>query len=322
MLPPADKLTICFAHVAYRLHERFAALETGIASFAVRDAEALQNRIGEADVLVISGLWQNGLLDRAQKLRFIQSIGAGTDQFPQGELARRGIRLASARGVNARAVAEHAMALILALSRRLPEARDNQRARVWRGMIGDLSQREDELGGKTLLVVGLGDIGGRLARLAKAFDMRVVGLRRDPANGQGAADAVHPMGELKSLLPEADVVVLTCPLTRETENLVDAEALDGMKPSAHLVNVARGRVVDEAALTQALEARRIAGAALDVTAEEPLAPDSPLWGMEHVLITPHTAGETRRYEDNVIEILRDNLDRLGRGEQELRNQIV
>jgi phosphoglycerate dehydrogenase-like enzyme len=322
MLPPSDKLTICFAHVAYRLHERFAALETGIASFAVRDAQTLENRIGEADVLVISGLWQNGLLDRARKLRFIQSIGAGTDQFPRAELARRGIRLASARGVNARAVAEHAMALVLALSRRLPEARDNQKARVWRGMIGDLSGREDELGGKTLLVVGLGDIGGRLARLGKAFDMHVVGLRRDPANGQGAADAVHPMGAFKSLLPEADVVALTCPLTRETENLVDAEALGRMKPSAHLVNVARGRVVDEAALILALEARRIAGAALDVTAEEPLAPNSPLWGMEHVLITPHTAGETRRYEDNVIEILRDNLDRLWRGEQELRNQVV
>jgi phosphoglycerate dehydrogenase-like enzyme len=322
MLPPSDKLTICFAHVAYRLHERFAALETGIASFAVRDAQTLENRIGEADVLVISGLWQNGLLDRARKLRFIQSIGAGTDQFPRAELARRGIRLASARGVNARAVAEHAMALVLALSRRLPEARDNQRGRVWRGMIGDLSQREDELGGKTLMVVGLGDIGGRLARLAKAFDMRVVGLRRDPANGRGAADSVHPMGDLKSLLPEADVVALTCPLTPETEGLLDAEALHGMKPSAHLVNVARGRVVDEAALTLALDARRIAGAALDVTVEEPLAPDSPLWGMEHVLITPHTAGETRRYEDNVIEILRDNLDRLWRGDQELRNQVV
>jgi phosphoglycerate dehydrogenase-like enzyme len=322
MLPPSDKLTICFAHVAYRLHERFAALETGIASFAVRDAQTLENRIGEADVLVISGLWQNGLLDRARKLRFIQSIGAGTDQFPRAELARRGIRLASARGVNARAVAEHAMALVLALSRRLPEARDNQRGRVWRGMIGDLSQREDELGGKTLMVVGLGDIGGRLARLAKAFDMRVVGLRRDPANGRGAADSVHPMGDLKSLLPEADVVALTCPLTPETEGLLDAEALHGMKPSAHLVNVARGRVVDEAALTLALDARRIAGAALDVTVEEPLAPDSPLWGMDHVLITPHTAGETRRYEDNVIEILRDNLDRLWRGDQELRNQVV
>jgi phosphoglycerate dehydrogenase-like enzyme len=322
MIPPSDNVAICFAHVAYQLQERFAALGTGIHSFAVRDPETLENRIGDADVLVISGLWQNGLLDRAAKLRFIQAIGAGTDQFPRDELARRGIRLASARGVNARAVAEHAMALILALSRRLPEARDNQARRLWRGMIGDLSQREDELGGKTLLVVGIGDIGGRLTRLAKAFDMRVVGLRRDPSLGHGTADAVHPMSALSPLLPEADFVALTCPLTQETENLIDAEALGRMKSSAYLVNVARGRVVDEAALVEALAARRIAGAALDVTTEEPLAPTSPLWGMEHVLITPHTAGETRRYEDNVIEILRDNLDRLWRGESQLRNQVV
>jgi phosphoglycerate dehydrogenase-like enzyme len=124
------------------------------------------------------------------------------------------------------------------------------------------------------------------------------------------------------LLPEADVVALTCPLTKETEGLIDGEALSRMKPSAHLVNAARGRVVDEAALVAALAARRIAGAGLDVTAEEPLAPSSPLWAMEQVLITPHTAGETRRYEDNVIEILRDNLDRLWRGEAQLRNQVV
>jgi D-2-hydroxyacid dehydrogenase (NADP+) len=322
MLPPNDMLAICFAHVAYRLQERFSALNTGINTFAVRNLETLENRVGEADVLVISGLWHDGLLDRAEKLRFIQAIGAGTDQFPREELAKRGIRLASARGVNARAVSEHAMALILALSRRLPEARDNQAKRVWRGMIGDPSQREDELGGKTLLVVGLGQIGGRLAELARAFDMRVIGLRRDPAAGRGAADSVHAMGELKSLLPEADFVALTCPLTKETEKLIDAEALGRMKPLAHLVNVARGRVVDEAALVEALAARRIAGAGIDVTAEEPLAPNSPLWGMEHVLITPHTAGETRRYEDNVIEILRDNLGRLWRGEPQLRNQVV
>ncbi len=322
MLPPADTLTICFAHVAYRLYERFSALETGINAFAVRDFETLENRLGEADVLVISGLWQNRLLDRAKKLRFIQSIGAGTDQFPRVELAMRGIRLASAQGVNYRAVAEHAMALILALSRRLPEARDNQAKRIWRGMIGDLSQREDELGGKTLLVVGLGQIGGRLAQVAKAFEMRVVGLRRDPAAGRGAADGVYTMGEFKSLLPEADFIALTCPLTPETEKLVDTEALSRMKPSAHLVNVARGRVVDEAALVEALVARRIAGAGIDVTADEPLAPNSPLWGMEQVLLTPHTAGETRRYEDNVIEILRNNLGRLWRGEEPLRNQVV
>jgi phosphoglycerate dehydrogenase-like enzyme len=322
MLPPSDKLSICFAHVAYRLHERFVTLDTGIHSFAVRDPETLEERIGEADVLVISRLWRDSLLHRAEKLRFIQSIGAGTDQFRRDELKRRGIRLASARGVNARAVAEHAMALILGLSRRLPEARDNQAKRIWRGMIGDLAEREDEIAGKTLLVVGLGDIGGRLARLAKAFEMQVLGLRRDPAAGSGAADSVHKMDELGALLPEADFVALTCPLTKETENLIDAAAFGRMKPSAHLINVARGRVVDEAALVEALAARRIAGAAIDVTAEEPLPPNSPLWGMANVLITPHTAGETRRYEDNVIEILRDNLGRLWRGEQRLRNEVL
>jgi phosphoglycerate dehydrogenase-like enzyme len=152
--------------------------------------------------------------------------------------------------------------------------------------------------------------------------MRVVGLRRNPAAGRGAADSVHAMGELKSVLREADFVALTCPLTEETDKLVDAEALARMRPSAYLVNIARGRVVDEAALVEALGARRIAGAGIDVTAEEPLAPSSPLWGMDHVLLTPHSAGETRRYEDNVIEILRDNLGRLWRGEEPLRNQVI
>jgi phosphoglycerate dehydrogenase-like enzyme len=321
MIPPKDQLTICFAHVAYRLDERFRAHDTGLASFEVRDGATLAARIGEADVLVVSGLWQNGLLERAERLRYIQSIGAGTDQFPRDELAKRGIRLASARGVNYRAVSEHALALILALARRLPEARDNQARQVWRGMIGDLAGREDELGGKTLLIVGLGQIGGRLAELAKAFEMRVVGLRRNPGAG-GPADVVRAMSDLKAVLPEADFIALTCPLTPETEKLIDAAALGLMKPSAYLINVARGRVVDEAALVEALAAHRIAGAGLDVTIEEPLPAGSPLWGMEHVLVTPHTAGETRRYEDNVIETLRDNLARLWAGETELRNQVV
>jgi phosphoglycerate dehydrogenase-like enzyme len=319
--PSQDRLTICFAHVAYRLDERFRAQDSGIASFEVRDGDALAARIAEADVLVVSGMWQNGLLERAGRLRFIQAIGAGTDQFPREELARRGIRLASARGVNYRAVSEHAMALILALARRLPEARDNQAKQIWRGMIGDLAGREDELGGKTLLIVGLGQIGGRLAEIAKAFEMRVIGLRRDAAAG-GPADEVRAMADLHAALPEADFVALCCPLTSETEKLIDAGALARMKSSAYLVNVARGRVVDEAALVEALVQRRIAGAGLDVTVEEPLAATSPLWGMEQVLITPHTAGETRRYEDNVIDILRDNLARLWAGESQLRNQVV
>ena len=264
MLPSKDQLTICFAHVAYRLRERFLTLATGIESFEVRDGAALEQRIGEADVLVISGLWRNDLLPRAKRLRFIQSIGAGTDQFSRELLKQHGVRLASARGVNARAVAEHVIALMLALARRLPEARDNQAKRVWRGMIGDLTQREDELGGKTLLIVGLGQIGGRLAQFAKAFDMRVIGIRRDPRAGAGHADAVHAMSDLKALLLQADFVALTCPLTAETEKLIDADALGYMKPSAYLINAARGRVVDEPALVDALARRQIRGAALDV----------------------------------------------------------
>jgi D-2-hydroxyacid dehydrogenase (NADP+) len=233
-----------------------------------------------------------------------------------------GIRLASARGVNERAVAEHAMALMLALARRLPEARDNQKKRAWRGMIGDLSKREDELGGKTLLIVGLGRIGGRLARLAKAFDLRVIGAKRDASTGPNGADSVHPMTELPNLLPQADIVALTCPLTPETTGIINAPAFAVMKKSAVLVNVARGRCVDEAALIEALTQGRIAGAALDVTVDEPLPASSPLWDFDNVLITPHTAGETRRYEENVLDILLENLDRQWRGETSLKNQIV
>ncbi|HYC14140.1 MAG TPA: D-2-hydroxyacid dehydrogenase, partial [Stellaceae bacterium] len=299
--PAKDKLTIAFAHVAYQMQAQFARRNAGVANFQVWNAEDLEKRIGEADVLVISGLWKNALLERAGKLRFIQSIGAGTDQFSREGLSARGIRLASARGVNARAVSDHAMALILALARRLPEARDNQHRKVWRNMISDLSQREDELGGKTLIVVGIGAIGDRLAGLAKAFDMRVIGIRQDPGKGKGHADAVHSHAELKRILPEADFVALTCPLTKETENLIDGDALGRMKRSAFLVNCARGRCVDEAALTKALTDRTIAGAGIDVTAEEPLAAGSKLWGLDNAFITPHTAGETRRYEDNVLD---------------------
>lgn len=321
-IPPKDHLTICFAHVAYRLASRFAERGSGIRSHQAWTRDELDARIADADVLVISGLWRDELLARAGRLRYIQSIGAGTDQFGRDLLRAKGVRLASARGVNLNAVSEHGMALILALARRLPEARDNQAKRHWRGMLGDLTQREDELAGKTLLIVGLGSIGGRLARLAKAFDMRVVGVRRDPALGMGDADSVHAFAELPALLPAADVVALTCPLTRETENLIDADALARMKPSAHLVNIARGKVVDEAALVATMRAGGIAGAGIDVTPEEPLPPASPLWDLPNTFITPHTAGETRRYEDNVLDILEDNLARLWRGEDMLRNQVV
>ena len=322
MLPARDRITVCFAHAAYRMAERFALRDSGIAHVEVRSADELARRLPEADVLVASMLWKNALAARAGKLRFIQSISAGTDQYDKALLRGRGIRLASAAGVNAHAVAEHAMALMLALARRLPEARDNQHTKRWRGMISEIAAREDQLGGKTLLIVGLGRIGARLARLAKAFDMRVIATKRDPGTGAADVDGVYTNDRLHDLLGQADVVALTCPLTPATERLIDAAALAAMKPTAHLINVARGRVVDEPALVEALQQRRIAAAGLDVTHEEPLPTTSPLWTMPHVLITPHTAGETQRYEDAVIDILLENLERLWRGQTELRNQIV
>src|SRR4029453_7282350 len=189
---------------------------------------------------------------------------------------------------------EHAMALILAIARQIPQARDNQTAKKWRGMIGEIAKREDELGGKTLLMVGRGRIGSRLATLAKAFDMCVIAIRRDPSKGAGPADKVVGEDGLLAMLPQADFVALTCPLTSETENLIDAKALAAMKPSAYVINVARGRVVNEPAPLEAPQEKRIAGAALDCVWEEPLPSSSALWGMPNVLITPHTAGETRR----------------------------
>ena len=322
MLPSREHLTICFAHVAYQLEARFRHRAMAIASFEVRTLDELERRVDEADVVVVSGLWRNTLLDRTQRLRFIQAIGAGVDQFDRDKLKDRGVRLASARGVNARAVAEHAMALLLALTRKLPEARDNQARHHWRPMISEIGAREDELGGKTILIVGLGGIGGRLAELAKAFGLRVIGVKRNPADGGGAADSLHGLGELRELLPQADYVALTCPLNAETAKIVNTEALSQMKRSAYLINVARGGCVDEDALIAALRSRAIAGAAVDVTAEEPLSATSPLWDMRNVLITPHTAGETQKYEDNVLDILVENLDRLRRGESTLRNEIV
>jgi len=321
-LPARDELTICFAHVAYRMGERFALRDTGLDWFEVRSLEDLAARIEDVDVLLCSGLWRNELIPVATRLVFIQSISAGTDQYSHDALAAAGIRVASAQGVNERAVAEHAIALILTLARQIPQARDNQTAKRWRAMIGDISKREDELGGKTLLIVGMGRIGSRLAALAKAFDMRVIAVRRDPSKGAGAADGVVGKDELLGMLPQADFVALTCPLTPSTENLIDAKALAAMKPSAYLVNVARGKVVNEPALTEALGQNRIAGAALDCVWEEPLPATSSLWGMPKVLITPHTAGETRRYEDNVIDLLLENLERLWRGEATLKNQFV
>ena len=183
MLPPREKMTICFAHVAYRFADRFALRGAGIDFFEVRNRDDLDARIAGADVLVCSGLWRNDLPKLSPRLRFVQSASAGTDQYDRDVLRAAGIRLASAQGCNANAVSEHAISQILAILRRIPEARDNQAKRFWRGMMGDFAKREDEAGGKTVIVVGTGRIGGRIARICKALDMHVIGVRRDAQAG-------------------------------------------------------------------------------------------------------------------------------------------
>ena len=235
------------------------------------------------------------MLEGADKLKWIQSIGVGYNQFPLEELEKRGIILTNAVGVNSPAVAEHALALMLSISRKLPEARDNQHKKHWRPYISDPAVREFELRGKTIGVVGLGAIGEGVARLSKAFGCTVLGTKGDPSTypADGAADEVLAASELPRLLAESDFVVLTCPEKEDTIGLIGAAELAAMKPTATLVNCvrppppptpplccqrpvwcvqARGPVVVEDELIAALEAGEIASAAIDVVRANPSPP--------------------------------------------------
>ena len=320
--PSRENLVVCFGHPAYRVKAAFDALKTGIKNFEVKSFDEFERRIAEVDVVVVSGFWKNDLLQKATRLKFIQSISAGINQYDLGVLKAGGVRLASAQGVNMNAVSDHAMSLILAMSRRLPDARDNQAKRFWRPMQSDHALREDELAGKTLVIFGLGRIGGRLAKLAKAFDMNVIGFRRSNLSEKGHADEVYASATLHEFLPRADFVVLTCALTDETRNVIDGKALSHFKRTAYLVNMARGACVDEPALVQALRGGAIKGAALDCTVDEPLPEGSPLWSMPNVFITPHTGGETCNYEAGIAKLLETNLNKLWAGNDDLVNQVL
>jgi len=315
------KYRAIFAHAAYRLGDELARRSTDIDAVEVRDLESLTAQIPQADVLVVSGLWRDTLLDHAPRLRFIQSISAGTNQYGLDLLRARGVRLASAQGANAIAVAEHAIALLTSLSRHLHLGRDAQAKRFWRPMLSDPAVREWELAGRAIGIVGLGPIGERLARLANAFEMRVETFTRTPRGVRHPFADVHVYERLTERLPHLDVIALCCPLTPTTEGLIGRAAFAAMKPGAVLINVARGRVVDEDALIDALASGELAGAGLDCFRDEPLPAASPLWTMPQVIVTPHSAGETRAYEARVIDLLIENLGRLERGEP-LVNDVV
>ena len=320
--PSPDDTTVQFGHFSYRMDERYSVRDSRANHFQTWTLEESIERISEADVYVLTGFFNEELLERATKLKYIQGIRVGYGQFPLEKLKERGIMFANAPHVIGNEVAEHAISLMLGLSRLIHTGRDNQNNATWRGMVSDLSEREDELIGKTLLIVGMGAAGSRLARFAKAFDMKVLATKRDPSTAVGPADEVGTPDRLAEMVPEADFIALTCPLTPETTNIIDANVLKAMKPTSYLINVARGQCVDEPELLRTLESGGIAGAGLDQFVEDPLGPDSPVWKLRNVIITPHGSGESRHSEDRVLDILDENLSRLWNGQTDLVNRII
>jgi phosphoglycerate dehydrogenase-like enzyme len=262
------------------------------------------------------------LLARAPRLRYVHSASTGVERMLTPAARERGIVFTNARGVFSRPIAEYVLMMILAVSRRLPGLLELQRERTWQPLEGV------ELRDVTVGIVGLGSIGRAVGALATAFGCRVVAVRRRSAagsTGSGPDDESRPFGEvmldrvggpeaLPELLAESDFVVLAAPLTPETENMIDGRALEAMKPGAWLINVARGRLVDERALVAALREGRIGGAVLDTFREEPLAPSSPFYDLPNVIVTPHTSWSSGRVLDRSVELFCDNLRRYAAGE--------
>ncbi len=259
-------------------------------------------------------------LAKAKRLRWIQTTSTGVGQsIARAGLGASDILVTTARGVHARPLAEFVFMALLAHFRGLAHLQAEQRAHRWERYCAD------EVAGKTLVIVGAGDLARGSARIAKALDMRVIAVAREPGKAREHAalfDEVVPASALHAVLGQADAVLLTMPHTPETERMVDAAAIAAMKPGIAFVNIARGQVVDEASLIAALRSGHVGHAALDVAEVEPLPPGSPLWDMPNVLISPHSAstvaGENARITDIFLHNLRCWLD--GRT-QEMRNVL-
>jgi phosphoglycerate dehydrogenase-like enzyme len=267
------------------------------------------------------------LLARAPHLRWVHSATSGVERALTPAALARDIAVTNARGVFSRPIAEHVLLMILAISRRLPQLLELQGERTWQPLEGR------ELRDLTVGIVGYGSLGRAVASLATAFGSRVIATKRRPgAPDDPTADdedsfphppkldrVLGPEG-LHELLAESDVVVLAAPLTSETEGMIDERALTAMKPDAWLINVARGRLVDDVALLRALRDGRIGGAALDTFRDEPLPAGSPFWDLPNVILTPHTAWSSARVLDRSIDLFCDNLRRYRMGEP-LRNVV-
>lgn len=257
----------------------------------------------------------------ARKLRWIHSPAAAVHQLMIPEIVSSDIVVTNARDVHGPVVAEHAIALILALAKKLPSAFHFQQKKIWaQTKIWDEFPRPRELQDSTLLLLGLGSIGREIVPRAQAFGMKVIAVREHPEKSGEGADEVFGAADLDKLLPQADFILITAPLTAATRNLFNRERLAKLKSDAYLVNVSRGPLIDESALADALRQNKIGGAALDVFTEEPLPADSPLWALDNLLITPHTAALTEKLWERHYALIGENLRRYFDGKP-LRNVV-
>jgi phosphoglycerate dehydrogenase-like enzyme len=256
------------------------------------------------------------VVSRAPRLRWVHSASAGVDRIATPVVRERGIVVTNARGVFSRPIAEYVVMMSLAIARRLPQLLELQRERTWQPLRGR------ELAELTVAIIGYGSIGEEVARLLRPFGCRVIATRRHPERGSGDAANVELFGldDLAEVLRAGDIVVVAAPLTDETAGLIGAEQLAEMREDAWLINIARGRLIDELALRRALESGWIGGAVLDVFSEEPLSPESPLYRTPNVIITPHTSWASDRVIERSVELFIDNLRRDAAGEP-LRNLV-
>jgi len=270
------------------------------------------------EIEIVAGWLQPDLLLKLPHLRWYQQLAVGIDwllQHPEG--VERDFILTNASGVHVVPMSELIFAFLLAFGRGLPAA---QRAQIQGEWVYPKGNSLFTLAGKTIVLIGVGGIGARAARIAAALGMRVIGARRNPTVPVWDVEKMVGRDQLPDVLPEADFVVLTLPLTGETQHFITKRELQWMKPSAYLINIGRGPVVHEADLVEALQAGTIAGAGLDVFETEPLPKDSPLWKMERVIITAHYASSIPNYYAQVMSIFLDNLRRYQAGEM-LRNVV-
>lgn len=279
--------------------------------FSYADSEeSMLAGIADAEVAFSSRINEDAFA-LAPSLKWVHSPAAGVGAMLFPEMRASDVLLSNSRGMNARPVAEHAIALMFALVRRLPQALEGQRTGKW--LQAELSSLPT-IQGRTMGIVGLGAIGSRLARMAAALGMRVIATRRDPkAERPPEVAEVMPPDALSRLLAESDVVVITAPLTEETRGMIGGAEMALMKPTAVLINVSRGKLVREKDLVEALAAGRLAAAGLDVFEREPLSADSPLRGMPNVLLTPHIAGFREDYWEAAVELFAENLRRFRAG---------